>query len=309
MSQKILASEATDGPRPRSGSTASDLRRELRALVAQRRAVIVPGAANALTARIIEDVGFPAVYITGAGLTNSQLGMPDLALLTVSELAETTSRISDICGLPLIVDIDTGFGNPVNVYRTVRMLERAGASALQIEDQVFPKKCGHFSGKAVIPMDEMLGKIKAALDSRDDANLQIIARTDSRSVEGIDYALDRANAFIEAGADMVFVEAPVNIEEIKRIAALPAPQIMNVVIGGKTPMLSLDELKELGFSVVLYANAAVQATILATQNILLQLQREGSLAGYETLMVGFEERQRVVGKPFFDGLEKLYAGE
>lgn len=309
MSQKILASEATDGSRPRSGSTASDLRRELRALVAQRRAVIVPGAANALTARIIEDVGFPAVYITGAGLTNSQLGMPDLALLTVSELAETTSRISDICGLPLIVDIDTGFGNPVNVYRTVRMLERAGASALQIEDQVFPKKCGHFSGKAVIPMDEMLGKIKAALDSRDDANLQIIARTDSRSVEGIDYALDRANAFIEAGADMVFVEAPVNIEEIKRIAALPAPQIMNVVIGGKTPMLSLEELKELGFSVVLYANAAVQATILATQNILLQLQREGSLAGYETLMVGFEERQRVVGKPFFDGLEKLYAGE
>lgn len=291
------------------GCSATELRSHLRTLTERREAVLIPGATDALGARLIEDMGFDAVYITGAGLANSQLGVPDIGLLTVSELAAATARIADVSSLPLLVDIDTGFGNAVNVYRTVRMLERAGASALQIEDQVFPKKCGHFSGKAVIPLDEMLGKLKAALDSRDDANLQIIARTDARSVEGIDRALERANAFIEAGADIIFVEAPLDEDEIRRIAALPAPQIMNIVIGGKTPMLSLEELKTLEFSIVLYANAVLQVTISAVQTMLDRLRCEGSLAGYETHLASFEERQRVVAKPFFDALEKRYASD
>ena len=291
------------------GRNAAELRSCLRSLIARRDALLIPGATDALGARLIEDLGFDAVYITGAGLANSQLGVPDIGLLTLSELVEATTRIADISSLPLLVDIDTGFGNSVNVYRTVRMLERAGASALQIEDQVFPKKCGHFSGKQVIPLDEMLGKLKAALDSRNDPDLQIIARTDARSVEGFDRALERANAFIDEGADIIFVEAPLDVDEIRRIAELPAPQIMNIVIGGKTPMLSLEELKALGFSIVLYANAVLQVTISAVQAMLDRLRREGSLAGYETSLASFEERQRVVGKPFFDALEKRYASD
>ncbi len=287
----------------------NELRRHLRSLTERRDAVLIPGAADALAARLIEDMGFNAIYVTGAGLANSQLGVPDIGLLTASEVAHATAQIADVSSLPLLVDIDTGFGNAVNVYRTVRMLERAGASALQIEDQVFPKKCGHFSGKHVIPLGEMLGKLKAALDARDDPNLQIIARTDARAVEGIDGALDRANAFIEAGADIIFVEAPLDMDEIRRIAALPAPQIMNIVIGGSTPMLPLEELKSLEFSIVLYANAALQVTISAIQNMLGELHREGSLSGYETHLASFEERQRVVAKPFFDALEKRYASE
>ena len=297
----------TGGDEP--GRDAAALRRHLRSLIGRRDAFLIPGATDALGARLIEDLGFDAVYVTGAGLTNSQLGMPDIGLLTLGELAEATTRIADVSSLPLLVDIDTGFGNSVNVYRTVRMLERAGASALQIEDQVFPKKCGHFSGKGVVPLDEMLGKLKAALDSRNDPDLQIIARTDARSVEGFDAALDRANAFIDEGADVIFVEAPLDLEEIRRIAELPAPQIMNIVIGGKTPMLSLEELKGLGFSIVLYANAVLQVTISAVQAMLDQLRRQGSLDGYESRLASFEERQRVVGKPFFDALEKRYASD
>lgn len=290
------------------GAAALPPRKRLRQLVAARNGLLVPGAANALGARLVEDAGFEAVYVTGAGLANSQLGMPDVGLLTVTELCETAARISDVCSLPTLVDIDTGFGNAVNTYRTMRLVERAGAAAVQIEDQIFPKKCGHFSGKGVIPLPEMLGKLKAALDARQDGDLQLIARTDAISVDGIDAALDRAHAFIETGADVVFVEAPTGRSDIERIAALPVPQVMNIVIGGKTPMMSVDELRGLGFGIVLYANAALQATILAVQDVLNHLKHNGSLQGYENRLAGFEERQRVVGKPFFDELERRYAG-
>jgi 2-methylisocitrate lyase-like PEP mutase family enzyme len=295
-------------PGPAQEAAPASPRQRLRRLAAARDAVIVPGAANALAARLIEDAGFQALYITGAGLANSHLGVPDIGLLTVTELTDATARIADVCSLPLLVDIDTGFGNAVNVYRTVRLLERAGASALQIEDQIFPKKCGHFAGKGVIPLPEMLGKLHAALDSRQDPDLQIIARTDAIAVEGIDAAMERAEAFIEAGADIVFVEAPTGRGDIERIAALPVPQVMNIVIGGKTPMISQDELRDLGFSIVLYANAALQATILAVQDMLTHLRDSGTLAGFEARLTGFEERQRVIGKPWFDELERRYAG-
>jgi 2-methylisocitrate lyase-like PEP mutase family enzyme len=283
-------------------------RRRLRQRIAKRDAFLLPGAANALTARIVEDLGYEAVYLTGAGFTNMQLGMPDLGLLSVTELAEAAARISDVTTIPLVVDIDTGFGNALNVYRTVHLLERAGAAALQIEDQIFPKKCGHFSGKGVVPLPEMLSKIHAALDARRDDDTVIIARTDARAVEGLDRALERAHAMAEAGADVIFVEAPEGIEEMRAIGQLPAPQLVNVVMGGKTPMLPREELAAMGFSIALYANAALQAMVLAAQEVLGSLRDVGSLAGAENRLASFAERQRIVGKPEFDALEARYKG-
>lgn len=288
--------------------TVAETRAHLRKLTERRQALLVPGAANALAARIVQDLGYEAIYLTGAGLANTQLGVPDLGLVSVTELSETAARITDICTLPLIVDIDTGFGNALNVFRTVKLMEKAGVSAMQMEDQVFPKKCGHFAGKAVIPLNEMVDKIKAALDARQDPNLQLIARTDARAVNGFEDAMERAHAFIEAGADITFVEAPISVEEMRKIAQLPVPQLANIVFGGKTPMLSLEELREQGFAIALYANAALQATIRAIYDVLGHLKDTGSLAGKEDRLASFEERQRVVNKDFYDALEARYSG-
>jgi 2-methylisocitrate lyase-like PEP mutase family enzyme len=274
--------------------------------MAERRAITAPGAPNALTARIIADLGFEVVYVTGAGVTNFELGMPDLGLITLSELAEAVTRMRDAVELPLVVDADTGFGNAVNVVRTVRVLERAGADAIQLEDQDFPKKCGHFSGKAVIPMAEMVQKIRAAVDARRDANLQIIARTDARAVEGMDAALERAVAFIAAGADATFVEAPESKDEMARIGKLMAPQVANMVFGGKTPMTAQAELATMGYGMVIYANTALQAAVHGMQAALGALKRDGDLSKAEGLLATFAERQRLVDKPAYDALERKY---
>ena len=280
---------------------------KLRDLVARRNAMTVPGAANGMFARVIEDLGFDAVYVTGAGIANMRLGVPDIGLTTVTELAETVCNIGDAVDLPLIVDADTGFGNAVNMVRTVHLLERAGASAIQIEDQVFPKKCGHFNGKEVIPAADMVQKIKAAVDARVDQDLMIIARTDARSIDGLDAALDRAAAFIEAGADMTFVEAPQSTDELARIGReLSVPQVANIVFGGKTPDPGREALAEYGFSVVLYANASLQAALHASSRVLSALRDEGSLDSVADLLAGFDERQRAVNKGFWDGLEAKY---
>jgi 2-methylisocitrate lyase-like PEP mutase family enzyme len=283
------------------------IRARLKRRLAAREAIVAPGAANAMTARVIEQLGFEVVYVTGAGVTNMSLGLPDLGLVTLSEIAEHVRAMAEVTSLPLIVDADTGFGNALNVHRTVRLLEQAGASAIQLEDQVFPKKCGHFAGKEVIPAVEMAAKIRAAVDARRDPDLQIIARTDARAVEGFEAALERAAAFIEAGADATFVEAPVSRDEL---AAIPrrfaVPQVANIVHGGKTPALPQVELAAMGFGCVLYANAALQAALLATERVLGALRRDGSLENVVDLLAGFEERQRVVGKPFFDALEAKY---
>ncbi|MBL4813012.1 MAG: oxaloacetate decarboxylase [Rhodobacteraceae bacterium] len=278
-------------------------------MVEARSAVLLPGAANALSARIIEDLGFGAVYLTGAGLTNMHLGQPDLGLVTASELVETTARISDVCQIPLLVDMDTGFGNALNAYQTMRRLEQVGAAAIQIEDQVFPKKCGHFSGKAVVPIDEMLGKIKACLDARQDENTVIVARTDARAIEGMPAALERAQRMAEVGADMVFVEAPKSLGEVQQIGGLAAPQIINLVVGGQTPMIERDVLHAAGFSFVLFANAGLQAAVLAMQEVLGSLYQTGSLAAVTDRMASFSERQRLVGKPEFDALSAKYEGK
>jgi 2-methylisocitrate lyase-like PEP mutase family enzyme len=279
----------------------------LKEIMAARTAVTVPGAANALFARVIEDLGFDVVYVTGAGLANMHLGAPDIGLTTLTELAAGTAAIADSVALPIIVDADTGFGSPVNMVRTIRVLERAGAAGVQIEDQVFPKKCGHFEGKDVIPAAEMVQKIRAAVDSRVDADLQIIARTDARAIEGLDRAIDRAHAFIAAGADATFVEAPVTLEELARIAReLPVPQVANVVFGGKTPDPGREALAGMGFSIVLYANAALQAALRASYEVLGALKATGSLASVAERLASFEERQRSVAKHGWDALEARY---
>jgi 2-methylisocitrate lyase-like PEP mutase family enzyme len=287
--------------------TAAERRLFLRDRLARRDALLVPGAGNALTARIIQDTGFEAVYVTGAGIANTLLGAPDIGLVTLTELAGVTGAIAEICALPLIVDIDTGFGNAVNTYRTVRVLERAGACALQIEDQDFPKRCGHFSGKAVIPVSEMTAKIRAAADARDDRNLLIIARTDARATDGLDAALDRAEQFIEAGADLTFVEAPASVDEMRAITSrLTVPQVANMVVGGKTPLLPQAALAEIGFSLVLYANTPLQAAMRAMSGVLAALKRDGALDNVIGQLADFEERQRLVDKGFYDALERKY---
>ena len=279
----------------------------LKALLARREAAILAGAANGLFARVIEDLGYEAVYVTGAGIANMHLGAPDIGLTTLTEIADHVAAIADAVGLPLLVDADTGFGNAVNMVRTVRVLERAGAAGLQIEDQVFPKKCGHFAGKDIVPLDEMLAKIKAAVDTRRDGNLQIVARTDARAILGLPAAIDRAGAMIEAGADVTFVEAPISAEELATIArSLPVPQVANVVFGGLTPELGRDRFAALGFGCVLYANAALQAALKASQDVLEALLRDGSLASVSGQLAGFATRQRVVAKDTYDEMERRY---
>jgi len=290
-----------------AGSTVAERRAFLRQRIERHDALLVPGAGNALTARVIQDAGFEACYVTGAGIANTLLGAPDIGLVTLSELTATVESIAEISDLPLIVDIDTGFGNALNVHRTVRVLERAGASALQIEDQVFPKRCGHFAGKAVIPTAEMCGKIRAAVDARDDQNLLIIARTDARAIDGLDAALDRAEAFVEAGADLTFVEAPVSVDEMRAITGrLSVPQVANMVVGGKTPLLPQAELAAIGFALVLYANAPLQAAMRAMSSVLAALKRDGGLDAVIGELADFEERQRLVDKGFYDALEQRY---
>jgi 2-methylisocitrate lyase-like PEP mutase family enzyme len=282
----------------------------LKSILARRDATLAPGAANALFARVIEDLGFDVAYITGAGIANMQLGVPDIGLTTLTEIADTVAAIADVVALPLLVDADTGFGNALNMRRTVRVLERAGAAGIQIEDQVFPKKCGHFSGKAVIGLAEMRQRIRAAVDARHDQDLQIIARTDARAIEGLEAAIARAHAFIEAGADATFVEAPLDAAELARIAReLPAPQLANIVFGGMTPDLGQGQLAQMGFSLVLYANASLQAAIKAAQDVLGALKRDGSLRAVADKLASFSERQRTVAKAAYDALETRYAAE
>ena len=281
--------------------------KRLRGIVSKRAATTVPGAANAMFARVIEGLGFEAVYATGAGIANMHLGAPDIGLTTLTEVESAVAAMADAVTIPIIVDADTGFGNALNMRRTVRRLERAGAAALQIEDQIFPKKCGHFSGKQVIPVEEMVQKIKAAVDARQDHDLLIMARTDCRAIEGLDRALDRAHAFIEAGADMTFVEAPTGIDELARIGSeLPVPQIANIVFGGRTPDPGRAKLAEMGFSIVLYANAALQAALKASYEVLGTLKKEGSLASVADSLASFDERQRAVAKHDWDALEERY---
>ena len=270
--------------------------------------VLMPGAANALAARITEDLGFEAVYLSGAGLTNTFLAMPDMGFVGLSDIAQHTATIRDATELPIVVDADNGFGNALNVCHTIRTLERAGASAVQLEDQTTPKRCGHFSDQQVVPLKEARSRIRAAVDTRQDEHTLIVARTDARATDGLTEALERASAFIEDGADITFVEAPLSIEEMCKIpvALNGTPQLVNLVVGGKTPILALDELGEMGFSLVLYANVALQAAVHGMQIALGQLKETGKM-DQDGPLASFLERQRMVRKDHFDKLEQRYA--
>jgi 2-methylisocitrate lyase-like PEP mutase family enzyme len=280
-------------------------RKTLRALAAQRRGVIVPGAFNALSARVIADAGFEAVYVTGAGVTNMWFGLPDQAFMGLAEIADHTARIRDAVELPLIVDADTGFGNALNVVHTVRTLERAGADCIQIEDQLAPKRCGHFSGKEVIGTEEAVSKIKAAVDARRDADLMIMARTDACATQGFEAAIERAQRMSEAGADILFVEAVTQADEVRSLPQrLAKPQLMNMVIGGKTPIFGADELASLGYGFVLYANAALQGALAGMTRVLNVLREQKRVDEDPNLVTPFAERQRLVGKEDWDALEE-----
>jgi 2-methylisocitrate lyase-like PEP mutase family enzyme len=280
----------------------------LRKRVEARNGLLVPGAANALSARVIEELGFEAVYLSGAGITNTFYGIPDLGFITLTDIAQHTAAVRDVIELPIVVDADTGFGNALNVIHTVRVLERAGANAIQLEDQVMPKKCGHFSGKAVTPADEMAGKVKAAVDACQDCDFLIIARTDARSTYGLQEALDRAARYAECGADITFVEAPESLDELRRIPkALACPQVANVVIGGKTTAVRASEFGAMGFGLVLYANASLQGAVHGMKAALQHLKEGGMLEEDSGLVATFAERQKLVQKPLFDDLEKRYS--
>jgi 2-methylisocitrate lyase-like PEP mutase family enzyme len=285
-----------------------DTGKVLRAKLEERRGLLVPGAANALAARIIEDLGFEAVYVSGAGVTNTLWGMPDLGFISLPEIAQHTATIREAVKIPVLVDADTGFGNALNVRHSVRVLERAGADAIQMEDQTMPKRCGHFDNKSVISTEEMAGKVKAAVDARTSRDLLIVARSDALAVEGFEATIERVQRYIEAGADLTFVEAPENADQIRKIPQrLSVPQVVNVVVGGKTPVFDQEELGKMGYGLVLYANVALQGAIAGMQAALKQLKTTGRVDEVSAMVASFAERQRLVKKPFFDELERKYS--
>lgn len=284
------------------------LNRRLRCLLVPGAGLMMPGAANALTARLIEAAGHPLLMVSGAAVANTFLGVPDIGLSSVTELALHVEAIRDAVGIPIVIDADTGFGNALNVRRTVRTLERAGANAIMLEDQTFPKRCGHFEGKSVVPAAEMVAKIHAAVDARTDTDMLILARTDARAVEGLDAALQRARAYRDAGADMLFVEAPLDREELLAIPReVPGLHLCNMVVGGRTPLLPREELAQAGFAAVCYANAALQASALAMRSVLQHLHTHGSVAGAEAQLMSFAERQAMLGAGGYAELERRYA--
>lgn len=282
----------------------------LRELLAPGAAVMIPGAANGLTAQLVDQVGFDTFIVPGAAIANFSLGVPDLGFVTATELVGHLALVRDVVDLPIIVDADTGFGGPLNVYRTVRLLERAGVNGIMIEDQVSPKRCGHFSGKEVIPKAEMVQKLRAALDARSDPGLVVIARTDARAVHGLEDALDRAAAYRDAGADVLFVESPLSADELEQIPkAVPGPHLCNMVFGGRTPIMGREDLGALGYAGVFVANAVIHAAMRSMLNVLQHLKDKGTLAGAEDQMVSFAERQSLVGMEFFEKLADRYRSD
>jgi len=269
--------------------------------------LILPGVANPLAALVAADLGYEALYVTGAGVANTELGLPDIGILGLAEMAQAVERIYGAVGLPLVVDADTGYGNAASTYQAVRRLEAAGAAAIQIEDQVFPKRCGHFEGKEVVPAAEMVGKIKAAVDARRDEATMIMARTDAYAMEGYEAAIERASLYAEAGADILFVEALTDEEELRDAPTRnKLPHLVNVVHGGKTPPLSAAAFGEMGYALVLYANAALQAAVAGMQTVLGALKEDGGLGRVEDRLAGFVERQRLVRTKEWDALRARY---
>ena len=267
-------------------------------LLAGPEIVVAPGVFDGLTALLVERAGFAAAYLSGGSIAYTRFGRPDVGLVSMSEVAEIIAAAAERIRIPLIVDADTGYGNALNVARTVRVFERQGAAAIQLEDQVTPKRCGHLDGKALVATDEMVGKLKAALDARDDAATLIIARTDAVAVEGLDAALDRAEAYREAGADMLFVEAPGSVEEMAAVSSrfgARVPLMANMVEGGKTPMMGAPELEALGFALVIFPGGLVRAFAHMAADYLGSLKANGDTAPYRDRMLDLAGLNRILG--------------
>jgi len=281
-------------------------RQQLRQLIGRSGYTMVPGAYDTLTARLVEAAGFAAVYLTGGGYSRAS-GYPDLGLLSLTENAMFIGRTVEAVGIPVIADADTGYGNAINVIRTVREYEKTGVAGFHIEDQVSPKKCGHYEGKEVISRAEMVGKIKAAVDTRRDADMVIIARSDARAIEGLQAAIDRVNAYLEAGADVGFVEAPQTVEELRIVGReVRGPALVNVFEGGKTPMLGAVELGQMGFRLGIYPSQTHRAAIRAAQQVLAAMKRDGDTRAIETELATFQEREDAVGTAGWRTLEEKY---
>jgi len=281
----------------------------LRALMGTQAPVMAPGAYDTLSARLVEVAGFPAVYMTGFGTAASVLGRPDVGLLGMSEMVEHARRIVQAVGVPVIADADTGYGNPLNVIRTVQEYEAAGVAAIHIEDQVAPKKCGHMEGKQVIPAAEMVEKLRAAVEARHSPDFLIIARTDARAVEGMASALERARRYREAGADVLFVEAPQSEEEIATVArAFPSvPLLFNWAEGGKTPPVALPRLRELGYAIVIFPISTLLAATRAIREVLAQIREVGTPNPVMERLVPFQEFLDFIGLPEVRELERRFA--
>lgn len=280
---------------------------QLRARLTQPTILVAPGAADALTARLIQDAGFEAVYATGAGIANAQFALPDLGLLSSTEMITQIRRIVQAVTIPVIADADTGYGNPLNVMRTVQEYAHAGVAAIQLEDQVSPKKCGHFDGKEVIAAEEMAQKIRAAVEARTDADLVIIARTDALATHGYAEAIRRARLYAAQGADVIFVEAlhtPFEITNTPR--EISAPVLFNMTEGAKTPMYSASELQALGYKIVIYPNMTLRVAMRAVQESLGVLKAEGTSASLLTRMATWEERQRIMRLAEYEALDKKF---
>jgi 2-methylisocitrate lyase-like PEP mutase family enzyme len=279
---------------------------KLRGMIESGDVVVAPGVYDGLSARLVARAGFSAVYATGGGIARS-MGYPDLGLLSLSEIVDRLANIVEHASVPVIADADTGYGNALNAQRAVREFERAGVAALHLEDQTFPKRCGHYDDKSVVPTAEMTQKLRAARDAMTDLDLVLIARTDALAIEGLDAAIERGQKYAEAGADVIFIEAPETIEQIETIARrVPQPKLINMFQGGKTPLVPVARLRELGYRIVIIPSDLQRAAIHAMEDVLGAIRRDGSSAAVADRMASFKEREGVVDTASYLALDRKY---
>lgn len=280
----------------------------LRALIEADDILVAPGAYDAITARLIEAAGFEAVYMTGAGTVNARLGLPDNGLATMTEMAENAAAIAAAVSVPVFCDVDTGYGNAINVMRTIRTFEAAGVAGVHLEDQVSPKRCGHLEGKEIVPVEEMAGKVRAAVEARSDDDFVVIARTDAAAVEGVERATERARAYAAAGADMIFSEALTTEEEFRRFAAadVGAPLLANMTEFGKTPYLTTEQFQEIGYSTVIFPMVAFRTMLKAVEGALRELRQRGTQVDLLEAMMTRAELYDLVDYPHYDALEQQF---
>ncbi len=280
---------------------------KLRALIEGDDIVVAPGCYDGLSARLVESAGFPAVYVSGGAMARST-GIPDMGLISLSEIAQRLGQIVDAIGIPAIADMDTGYGNALNARQAIRAFERAGVAGFHLEDQTFPKRCGHYDDKSLVPTEELCQKIRAVKDASEDPDMVLIARTDAIAVEGFDAAIDRMRAYMDAGADVAFVEAPTTEEEIEAVAErIPGPKLINMFLGAKTPLLSVQRLKEIGYKIVIIPSDTQRAAIRAMQKALETIQRDGHSGAMADEMASFQDREAIVNTARFIEVDQRYA--